>query len=129
MASPAILAMPGRRSLVSRRPDARRVGRLLPRRHAECRSSDTALALIASGDRQSAAKAPNIVDIAWRRPTRVRTPPGLCPGTPAMLAGHTSVAGSATAWRAIRRAVTPLQVRAAGVTDFTYVSKRTGASA
>ena len=29
MASPAIPAMPGRRSLISRRPDARRVGRLL----------------------------------------------------------------------------------------------------
>ena len=48
--------MPGRRSPASRRPDARRVGRLLPRRHAECMSSDTALALIAGGDRQGARK-------------------------------------------------------------------------
>jgi hypothetical protein len=46
-----------------------------------------------------------------------------------MLTGPTFVAGSASAWRAIRRAVTPLQISAAAVTDFTYVSKRTGASA
>ena len=45
-----------------------------------------------------------------------------------MLAGPTSVADSASAWRAIRRAVTPLQLSAAGVPDFNYVSKRTGAS-
>jgi hypothetical protein len=39
--------------------------------------------------------------------------------TPATPAGPRSVAGAASAWRAIRRAVTPLQVRAAGVVDFT----------
>jgi hypothetical protein len=44
---------------------------------------------------------------------------------PATLTGPAFVADSASALRAIGRAITPLQVSAAGATDFTYVSKRT----
>ena len=43
--------------------------------------------------------------------------------TLAMSAGPRSVAGSVNAWRAIRRAVTPLQVSEAGVVDFVVTGR------
>jgi hypothetical protein len=97
-------------------------------------SSGTAFALIAGGDQQGARHRRYSVAQAGPREHSARldatfvalatvTTSAVAP--PATLTGPTFVAGSASALRAIGRAITPLQVSAAGATDFTFVSKRT----
>jgi hypothetical protein len=75
---------------------------------------------------QSARRTSARVALAMRRPIESSAALGTwaCAphSTPAMSAGPRSVAGSASAWRAIRRAVTPRQVRVAGVAGFTLMN-------